>query len=128
LAGKIVIDASAVLAFLNRERGGIEALQLFPEALVCAVNVAEIVQVGIRRGRNPGADLELLSVAGLSIVDVDIKIARLAGELEKTTREHDISLADRFCLALGIARNLPVLTADRVWEDLKLPLEVKRLR
>ncbi len=128
MAGKLVVDASVVLAFLNREQGAYDALAFFSEALISVVNIAEIVQVGIRLGRDVDEDLDMLKLCGLEVVEADTKVARLAGELEATTRDHDISLADRFCIALGIERDLPLLTADRVWTELKLPVEVRQLR
>lgn len=128
MAGKIVVDASVVLAFLNREQGAYDALAFFSEALISVVNIAEIVQVGIRLGRDVDEDLDMLKLCGLEVVEADTKVARLAGELEATTRDQDISLADRFCIALGIERDLPLLTADRIWTELKLPVEVRQLR
>lgn len=38
------------------------------------------------------------------------------------------ALADRACLALALDRDLPVLTADRVWTQLGLPLDIRLIR
>jgi len=105
-----------------------EALRQLPEALISAVNIAEVVQVIMRRGRDVDDDLALLAMTGVEIVDADADVARLAGELEHSTRQYDISLGDRFCLALAIRRNLPILTADRPWRNLVLPVSVNLLR
>jgi PIN domain nuclease of toxin-antitoxin system len=40
------------------------------------------------------------------------------------TRQAGLSLGDRACLALGLTRGLPVLTADRVWAQLDVGVEV----
>jgi len=128
LAGKVVVDASTVLAFLNRERGGMDALRVLPQGVICAVNIAEVVEVRRRTGHDSKADLELLELAGLAVIDADREIARLAGELAEKTRSYDISLADRFCLALAITQKLPVLTADRIWGELGTGLEIRQLR
>jgi ribonuclease VapC len=37
-------------------------------------------------------------------------------------------LGDRCCLALAMVHALPVLTADRVWAQLDLGIEVELLR
>jgi PIN domain nuclease of toxin-antitoxin system len=39
-----------------------------------------------------------------------------------------MSLVDRACLSLGLRLNLPVLTCDRAWSGLALPLENQLLR
>jgi PIN domain nuclease of toxin-antitoxin system len=39
-----------------------------------------------------------------------------------------LSLADRACLSQGLRLNLPVLTCDRAWAGLALPLEIQLLR
>jgi ribonuclease VapC len=39
-----------------------------------------------------------------------------------------LSLGDRACLSLGLRLNLPVLTCDRVWAELGLPLTIQLLR
>jgi PIN domain nuclease of toxin-antitoxin system len=44
------------------------------------------------------------------------------------TRARGLSLADRACLSLGLRLNLPVLTCDRAWVGLALPLEIQLLR
>ena len=44
------------------------------------------------------------------------------------TRGCGMSLVDRACLSLGLRLNLPVLTCDRAWSGLALPLENQLLR
>jgi ribonuclease VapC len=39
-----------------------------------------------------------------------------------------LSLADRACLSLALRLNLPVLTCDRIWAELTLPLRIQLLR
>jgi PIN domain nuclease of toxin-antitoxin system len=39
-----------------------------------------------------------------------------------------LSLGDRCCLALGIARKATVLTSEHSWSKLKIGLKVKQIR
>ncbi|MCY4259355.1 MAG: PIN domain-containing protein, partial [Rhodobacteraceae bacterium] len=55
----------------------------------------------------------------LDVIPVDQEIAFLAGSLIQLNHEYGLSLADRSCLATAISRNEPVVTADRVWANMK---------
>lgn len=66
-------------------------------------------------------------------LDIEIAIvgpAQAAGaaNLRLATRPLGLSLGDRFCLALGLERNLPVITADRAWAGLDLGVEIQLIR
>ena len=37
-------------------------------------------------------------------------------------------LGDRACLATELIENMPVMTADQVWQKLSLPLDVRLIR
>ncbi|WP_017747743.1 hypothetical protein [Scytonema hofmannii] len=50
------------------------------------------------------------------------------GFLYQQTRQFGLSLGNRSCLALAIARNLPVLTADTAWTNLSLSVEIQTIR
>jgi ribonuclease VapC len=39
-----------------------------------------------------------------------------------------LSLADRACLSLALRLNLPVITCDRGWAELALPLRIQLVR
>jgi PIN domain nuclease of toxin-antitoxin system len=48
--------------------------------------------------------------------------------MREKTRSGGLSLADKACLALGRATGLAVLTADKVWMELGLGLEIRLIR
>ncbi len=45
-----------------------------------------------------------------------------------SARSAGLSLGDRACLALAVQRDLPVMTADRVWAGLGLPIDIQLIR
>ena len=130
----MVLDASAVLAYLKDEPGAEAVYAAVGEgALVSAVNWAEVLSKLTEGGQDPGDATRALTDAG--ILDQGLIIHPLDGSqaveiarLRPLTREAGLSLGDRSCLALAGALGLPALTADRVWAGLNLELEVRLIR
>ena len=115
MSDAFVLDSSAILAVLQAEPGQDQVLRVLPDALICAVNLAEIVSTLADRGMAAErAHLAAIRL-GFSVAPLDEELARIAGELRPTTRAAGLSLGDRCCLALGRQRRAIVLTADRAW-------------
>src|SRR5579883_1996620 len=123
-----VADASALLAYLVDEPGAdIVERTLTAGLAVNLVNWAETLTVLVRRGASVDAVQESLQVAGLigpngllTILPVTDEDARLCAWLYPLVVRRGLSSGDRFCLARGLRLNLPVLTAERAWRDLRL--------
>lgn len=124
-----LLDASAILAYFFRE-SGYEELEpyLSKKVLVSTINWLEVVN-RVRKVSSAEAEKEL------EIMREQFMILTSFNELDmqKTLSLHfpaelRISLADRACLGTAIARKMPVVTADRTWQKLKLPTEVICIR
>jgi len=124
----IVFDSSAVLAHLNHEPGAERAAAFLGDAIICAVNYSEIVAKLVERGARLAVVRPALSRYGLQIVPFDEDLAERAGALRAATKAYGLSLGDRACLALAERSRLPVLTADRMWKELDLHIDVEVLR
>ena len=126
--GDAVLDASALLALLNDEPGADVVARTVPHGVVCAVNHSEVV-AKLSGAGVPAADIvAALGGLGLEVVAFDEALSLAAGLLRTVTAHLGLSLGDRACLALAQARGLPALTADRVWLDLDLEVEVRAIR
>lgn len=125
---EVVLDASALLAVLGNEPGAEAVEPVLADAVMTTVGLAEVLAKLVERGvpEHEGND----AVAGLDValVDVDVPLARASARLRAATRPAGLSLGDRLCLALAELRQVPVLTADRAWATLGLPLDIRVIR
>ncbi|MGB7845644.1 MAG: type II toxin-antitoxin system VapC family toxin [Candidatus Acidiferrum sp.] len=126
---RIVLDASALLAILNQERG---ADELTPELLSIAasstVNLAEVQGKLVEHGLSPDEAWEATLTPVREAVPFTPEQAKLAGTLVAQTRPLGLSLGDRACLALGLTLNAPVYTAEESWKKLKLGVRIHVIR
>lgn len=111
-----VVDASALLAFLQRESGSdiVERVLSAGETVVGAANWSEIAQKLLAHGRNWDFARGLVISYGITIEPVTAEDAEMAAQLWE--RGTALSLADRLCLALGARLDAPVITADQAWQ------------
>ena len=124
-----VLDASAVLALVHNEAGADQVAQALPGSKLSTVNLAEVV------GKLTDADIDagqlkaLLLAVGVTLEPFLPEDAELAGAMRALPGGRALSLGDRCCLSLAVRSEPPeVLTSDRAWAELGLPIRVVLLR
>jgi PIN domain nuclease of toxin-antitoxin system len=125
-----VLDASAALALLRTEPGHDQVAELLPGSVISALNYSEVVQKLTQLGSATAEDDAAALIAlGATIASFDTTEAINTARLWQVTHKAGLSLADRACLAL--AAGLPdgvAVTADRVWAELGLDVQVQLIR
>ena len=110
----VVLDASAILAFLLNEDGADAVEAALVGGSCCgAANWSEVAQKVLAAGR----DWDLVRAL---LASYDIRVEAVTGaDAEWAARRwkqgEGLSLADRLCLALAERADAEVLTADTTW-------------
>lgn len=124
----VVLDASALLAVLNDERGAARIEPLLADARICSVNLAEVAAKLVDAGLAADDVRTALDGHGFTVVPFDEAIALEAGLLRRATRAAGLSLGDRACLATARMLSLPAVTVDKAWRGLRLGVAVDVVR
>jgi ribonuclease VapC len=131
---KSVLDASALLAYLNDEAGaGLVEDALLRGSAISAVNLAEVLSKLAEVGEDPQDVTENLKRRGLLGGNLVVSLlseddAVVIARLHRSTKAHGLSLGDRACLGLALRLKVPALTADRAWSRLKVAVKIEPIR
>lgn len=125
---RVVLDASAVLAFLQGEPGADAVDEVLAESMVSAVNIAEVATKLSDFGMPDDQIFATVNDMRLDIISFDEQAAYASAALRSATRAKGLSLGDRACLALAKAEDAPALTADRVWRKIDVGVEIRSIR
>jgi len=118
---KNVLDASAVLAVLNGERGEKKVIPLLSESAISSVNLSEVAAKLLEAGMDEASAQIAISVLGIGeVAEFTEDLAWAAARLRPLTKQYGLSLGDRACLALAVKLSVPAVTADKEWSKLKL--------
>ena len=123
-----VLDSSAVLASIYGEPGHEIVRAALEASCISTVNLAEVAAKLTERGYANDEIGWLLRDLEASIIQFSTTTAIESGLLRPATRTAGLSLGDRACLALAIELDLPALTADLRWKDVRTPAKVELIR
>jgi ribonuclease VapC len=83
----------------------------------------------LSRAGVPGTEIEaLIAALGVAYVPPDPRDAIAAGLMYAATSRFGLSLGDRMCLAAGRRLELPVYSADLIWSELDVGVDVRLIR
>lgn len=116
------------MALLRNEPGADIVAVGLADAIISAVNYSEVLKKTIERGGQASPVSAFVQSVGVAIIPFDEAQAAASAELYPQTKSHGMSFADRACLALGLIRKLPVLTAERKMAEIDLPIAVRVIR
>ena len=130
MTNSIVLDASALLAYLLREKGAKRVKEALPAAAMSAVNFCEVLN-------RYAKDTNFESAKKLT-KKIRTKLASLeaftpedaidATAIHVSSRHLGLSLGDCICLAQGRKLNADVWTCDRNWAQLDASYRVMVIR
>lgn len=118
----VVLDASAVLAYLQGEPGADVVAARLSGAIIGTANLSEVLS-------KFGSDVEvslaqsLLAAQGAVLEPVNVDDSVEAARLRRESAH--LSLGDRLCLALASRLDADVLTADRAWGSSGRVLQIR---
>ena len=115
-----LLDASALLASINEERGADTVDTALSDAAMSSVNVAEVASKLSEHGWSPKDIGPLFEQLQLSVIPFDLSTALRSGQLRQATKKLGLSLGDRACISTAMAHNMNVLTADKTWSKLEI--------
>ena len=122
----VLLDASAVLAWLQQEPGGADVRPLLDDGLITAATWSEVLQKVRQHGGDPGEVSLLLRALGLDVTEVTRADGERAAQL--WNRSNPLSLGARLCLAAAHRIGRPAVTAEARWTESDSGVEVRVIR
>lgn len=126
--GVIVLDASALLAFLQHEPGWEIVRALLPTAAMSTLNLAESLSKLADGGIDVDSISQTLMQSKISFVELSAAHALTAAKLRPLTRSAGLSVGDRICLALALELGCGALTTDTSWKKVPVGVQIQMLR
>lgn len=128
MSKSIVLDNSCIIALLDEEPGADIVRSIIFHGVISTVTLAEAYSVLSKRGQDGIAALAEIRFAIEQVLPFTEEQAETAGALRGPTKHAGLSLGDRACIALAIALDAEVYTADRIWAEINLPCKINLIR
>ena len=125
---RLVLDSSALLAFLHREPGAEVVAEALDRAVISAVNLAEVATKLTERGASLTHIRRVVSALKVGVIGFDNVLSYRVAALRESTKEAGLSLGDRACLATAQSLGAPALTTDRSWTRVEVGVEIQVIR
>lgn len=127
---KAILDSSALIALLEKEKGWEEMNGVINNSIMSSVNVSEVSKFLIdRRGYKRHEAKDIMEHLLDEIIDFTAEHAYIAAELYPKTKALGLSLGDRACLTLSLVTGYPIYTADQAWTKLNIAkIHIKVIR
>ena len=120
-----VLDASALLAMLQGERGGETVSAVLDNSAITTVNLAEVVGFYARRGAGEPEVRRLLGSLPTERHQFDEELVYTVGLMLPAAASAGLSFGDRACLALAWRLGAKAMTADRAWSRIASAVDVE---
>ena len=125
---KVVLDASAVVAWIFRETGYQVVARALPHSVLPVANAVEVLARALERGWSGTAeelldDIQLMGVELAETTPLDtVRAAELIAESRALgiAQGWGISLGDALCITIAERLNLPAVGGDTAWDALSL--------
>ena len=125
VASRLVFDSFALLAFLQRERGGRQVAVMLRQAetddvsiALSAINLGEVLYITERRHGIPAATAALGFVEQLPVRIVDADVRRTV-QAARFKARYRMSYADAFAASLALEVKATVVTGDPEFEQVE---------
>jgi len=127
---KYLLDASAILALLQKEPGSEMVTQCIPYSAISSVNLAEVASILNKLGMPENEIHELFDAMDIEILAYEKFTAIATGGIRSITQKTGLSLGDRACLATAKQHKRIALTADKAWLEFRqeIGVEIKFIR
>jgi PIN domain nuclease of toxin-antitoxin system len=117
-----------VLAFALGEDGEQKVGEVRERCIVPTINLSEAFSRLLRSDFPADRVQVFLQQFFPRVAHLDRDLAEASGALHAATRKFKLSYADCVCLMVAMQLKVPVLTADRKWEEVGLDVKLELIR